>query len=92
MSDTLKCKQVKTRKPHNCQGCDRTMPVGSAMEVVETVDYGDFCRTYWCYTCGRYFSMHCEYDDMVGTGDLRYKDPEEWERIRSLIEGVEVVR
>ena len=82
MTDVLKNKLIKTRKPHNCQGCARKLPAGAFMEVVEEVDSGTFYRTYWCDICRIYFILYCEYDEEISFGELKDQDPEEWQRIR----------
>ena len=71
--DQLTNKQVKTRKPHNCWGCAREYPAGTEMQLVESVDQGEFYRAYWCKECLSLFAYIPTYmdDDGWAYGELR---------------------
>ena len=47
-------KVVKTRKPHNCWGCTKELPIGDKVEVVTSVDGGNIMTVYWCDKCQDY--------------------------------------
>jgi hypothetical protein len=44
-------KRVKTRKPHNCWGCCKEIPVGSIVSRTTTFDNGTAMTAYWCPVC-----------------------------------------
>lgn len=49
MADFQTYKDVTTRKPHRCFGCNREFPAGTRMEYRSWIDdrwaHGYFCRT-----------------------------------------------
>ena len=84
--DTLSCRMVTNRKPHKCWGCTRTMPPGTEMQVVVTVDSREFAEARWCLVCQAVLDNGTyEYDDQFGFGDMR-NDPD-WEATRESVEG-----
>lgn len=51
MCKVIESKSVKTRKPHQCWGCTKTIEKGSQVAVVTSVDMGEISRGYWCDDC-----------------------------------------
>lgn len=86
MPDILTDKRVKTRKPHRCWGCDRTIPAGSKMSLVEQVDGDGFMRTYCCATCDTYVIENDMMGEEIMQGELRTEDPQAWEATRVSVE------
>lgn len=78
---------VKTRKIHHCWGCAREFPAGTRLNLVETVECGDFYRTYWCSVCKKVWNDE-DYDSDFGVsyGDIPGNNPEYWEEVRATIE------
>lgn len=44
-------KEVITRKPHHCWGCDIAYPANIRMNNVKAVQDGEFQNNYWCLNC-----------------------------------------
>ena len=82
MGDILKWKEVKTRKPHKCWGCDEEHPKGSKMISSTYVDGGEIHSSYWCATCVKYMDKYWESDDECGEGDIKANDLEGWMEIK----------
>jgi len=78
MSEVLECKNVITRKEHQCFGCCIKFPKGSNMAVHVEVGDGGICRTYWCDVCIRVWKKYMQYDDEINSGDLIAIYPEEY--------------
>jgi hypothetical protein len=86
MTDTLINKQVTTRKPHHCWGCAREFPVGSVLQYTESVDAGEFGRSYWCPVCAKILPEIDPWDYGVNYGEVRNSDIEAWEETRAKME------
>lgn len=86
--DILEDKTVITRKDHHCYGCARKFPKNSQLQVITSVDAGEFSRAYWCDTCISYGHKHIEYGDLIMYGELKSEDPEGWEEVRLEVERV----
>ena len=46
----------KTRKPHKCFGCRRTIEAGNRMGYVVVADAGTVYGDYFCDTCKLYYN------------------------------------
>jgi hypothetical protein len=86
MSQILSQGMVKIRKARKCWGCAREFPAGSDLDRITSTDQGKASSTYWCRICTEAFNRWMLHDDEVGYGDLRYNDPEAWERLRAEME------
>jgi hypothetical protein len=82
----LSTRDVITRKEHDCAGCARTFPSYTKLNVIVWVDMGKAHNHYWCSTCQEYWRLYMESDDEIGVGDLRFEDPETWEKVRKKVE------
>lgn len=49
--ETLRHKEVKTRKEHSCWGCRELIPKGTLVTNIVNTDGGDIMTTYWCAPC-----------------------------------------
>ena len=83
MTETIRWKSVKTRKPHWCFGCQQNYPPGSLMVSAAYADGGMVCDYYWCSTCAEYMDRHFRYGDTTGQGEIYANDREGWEAIRA---------
>lgn len=70
MSDLLRYKMVKTRKPHVCFGCGRKFSPPTKMFAAACADYGRVDSYYLCETCDK-VTKNMEYGDEFGFSDLR---------------------
>ncbi len=87
----IKSKQVKTRKPHRCWGCEREFPAGTIMQAitcVESGEPGDIHTSYWCPVCIAVVDEDWE-EDGYSYGQIRDGDWIQWEEMRKEIEGGE---
>lgn len=50
----------KTRKPHKCFGCCRTIPAGSPAIYIASNEGGDFGTWYLCPECDDYASKYMD--------------------------------
>jgi hypothetical protein len=73
---------VTTRKEQKCWGCAETYPKGSRLQVINSVDSGQFHVGYWCDTCREYWQEHMLHGEAIDMGELKDQDPEEWNRIK----------
>ena len=61
----------KTRKPHKCFGCRRTIEAGNRMGYVVVADEGTVYGDYYCETCTLIRSSnYLHLLDTIGEGDL----------------------
>ena len=82
MSERLSSKHVVTRKEHECWGCGILYPKKTEMHVINAVDDDkQFMTTYWCKVCQEYWDKNMSYGDEIDCGDLKFNDPEGWEKI-----------
>ena len=89
MSDRLASQLVHTRKAHECWGCGRSFPPGTAMGREVEADGGHIITSYWCAVCAAYMGEWTDWqdgDDMEA-GALRREDPTGWEATRQSKEG-----
>lgn len=70
MSDLLRYKLVKTRKPHVCFGCGRKFVPPANMFAAACADGGRVDSYYLCETCDE-VTKSMEYGDEFGFSDLR---------------------
>ena len=70
MSVTLRYKDVKTRKPHECFGCRRLFPRDTIMQFSAFVDAGIVHNCYLCQTCLNVLYERNDIDEFC-RGDLR---------------------
>ena len=49
--DIVAEKIVKTRKPHDCWGCMKPIPISTKTQTVTSVDGGKMATVYWCEKC-----------------------------------------
>ena len=70
---TLKNKEVKTKKSHQCWGCGYTFGAGRIMHYSVCIDeYKDFSATYYCEICEAYLTKnYSNFEDGIGKGELR---------------------
>jgi hypothetical protein len=47
----ISARDVKTKKPHECDSCQKTFPAGTKMHYAVGLSEGDFCATYCCPAC-----------------------------------------
>lgn len=88
MSTILSSKDVVTRKPHNCFGCNNTYPSKTIMSRQAVIDCGTVFTSYLCDTCQEVIARTFEYGDEFCAGDLYSGDTDYWEEIyRELHEG-----
>lgn len=80
----LKNNDVKIRKEHICEWCNRTLLIGSIMRNCVIPVEGKLLSGYICKTCDKYVE---EYDiDAEYIDNLRNEDPGRWEIIREHLE------
>lgn len=65
---SLEYKTVKTKKPHQCNGCFRDFPAGIEMKYWATAYEGTVGSGYWCMTCDE-ISRNCKDDFWDGYPD-----------------------
>lgn len=87
MSDILRWKEVKTRKPHRCWGCNHEYPAGSTMVSAAYADGGTAVSAYWCPVCQEYMHRYSRYGEEACQGEIYSNDPEAWQKIREEING-----
>lgn len=78
-------KTVKTRKVHNCVGCERNIPAGTKMNVVTYTD-GDIFHAYWCPVCQHILDETLIEDEFIPEGEVKNGNREHWEEIRREVE------
>ena len=83
MSEILHWKEVKTRKPHRCFGCQKTYPAGTEMTHAAYADGGSVDGCYWCETCVEYMARYFEPGDETGQGEIYYNGPEQWDALNA---------
>lgn len=74
MSETLRSKQVKIRKPHDCWGCDQEYPKGTSMMCLVGVD-DKIYTIYWCDVCLAFMDKYLdrfEQEEGIMFGELRW--------------------
>ena len=54
MQTILQNKQVKTRKPHKCYGCQKEFPPQSQMRLITAIGDDKPQVTYYCQHCDNY--------------------------------------
>ncbi len=64
--DIVSHKIVKTRKPHNCWGCTKELPIGGMVQVVTSVDDNMINSVYWCDDCRDYMDTLESVDRQFG--------------------------
>ena len=82
MLTVLSHKIVKTRKPCQCFGCLRIIPVGSDVQTTTQVDEGKFSVVRLCEVCCNFVNTYIDYDDFYCEGELKRNEEELWEKIR----------
>ena len=61
----------KTRKPHKCFGCRRTIDAGNRMGYVVVADAGTVYGDYFCDTCTMIrYGNYLHRTDIISEGDL----------------------
>jgi hypothetical protein len=79
---TTLCKRVKTRKPHNCWGCRKEIPVGTNVSRTVTFNDGTASTAYWCAICGAVVVIVSDdYDQGYAYGDIIDNERELYEEI-----------
>jgi hypothetical protein len=56
------------------------------MNLIESVDNGEFSHSYWCKVCEQVWNDGTYRDEDIQCGDL--KDDEFWEETRKEVEGI----
>lgn len=51
MCDVISVKNVKTRKPHRCFGCQRSVPIGTTIQRSVNAEDGQIYNIYMCDIC-----------------------------------------
>ena len=51
MVQVLHSKQVTTRAPHDCWGCEMPVPIGEKAERTTGIESNRIASIYWCGTC-----------------------------------------
>lgn len=79
MQTVLMNKQVKTRKPHKCYGCQREFPPQSQMRLRTAIGDDKPQVTYYCQHCDNH-SKDWTIDDWESTmpGDIGYWKNDQW--------------
>lgn len=79
MQTVLTNKQVATRKPHKCYGCQKEFPPQSQMRVLITANDGSVNSTYYCQHCDNH-SKDWTIDDWESTlpGGIGYWKDDQW--------------
>lgn len=78
MSDLLRWRKVKTRKPHKCFGCCHEYPAGTMMVYAAYARDGSIWGVYFCETCEAYMKEHFESGDEIKEGMIYEDDSEGW--------------
>lgn len=82
--DILKDKIVKTRKEHNCYGCDRSFPKCSELLNVISVTDGVIHSSYYCEVCQSFLRNQVADNEYIICNLL--SDFAEWKELRKEIE------
>lgn len=79
MQTILQNKQVKTRKPHKCYGCQKEFPPQSQMRLITAIGDDKPQVAYYCQHCDNY-SKNWTIDDWESTmpGDIGYWKNNQW--------------
>lgn len=73
MTYTLENKQVKTRKPHVCYGCQREFESGIIMRYVKTANEDGLHSAYFCEPCDKHSESFTDEDwEVTYPGDIGY--------------------
>ena len=87
MSQVLRWKTVKTRKPHKCSLCNREMPAGTAMVSAAWADAGTVFSEKFCLPCESYWKNELPGEEIYLEGETIYGDNrEKWEEYRARLE------
>jgi len=87
MSEILRWQTVKTRKPHECRLCGRTIPTGQNMIVAAWADDGTVFSQRFCLTCEEYWRSELNSEELYSDMDTVYGDDfETWDKIRQKLE------
>jgi hypothetical protein len=78
MIQVLRHGDIKIRKQHRCWGCGELFLSGTIMGIHQTVDGGEFMKSYWCSICQAVWNKYMRSDDGIDMGDLKYNYPEEY--------------
>lgn len=72
----ISSKQVKTRAPHKCWGCGKSLPCGAKVERQTEADGGKIWSVYWCDDCMDYITSMPDRSnaDEVGFGELMFDE------------------
>jgi predicted amidophosphoribosyltransferase len=82
MDKTLRTSNIsKTRKPHICWGCARSIPEGNSMTVSAVADINKIESIYWCEVCQTCMGNYCDQDSYFEFGSIKNND-EDWESTR----------
>lgn len=81
MSEILSSKDVVTRKPHKCFGCNKIYPVKTSMCRQAIQDCGTVFTSYLCDTCEEVIARTFECGDEFGEGELYDGDPDYWDDV-----------
>jgi len=92
MSEILKSKDVITRKPHDCFGCNKTYSPSTSMKRQSVKDGNTVFTSYLCETCQEVIARTFEYGDEFGEGDVRNGDPEYWEDMSRELQSKEATK
>lgn len=88
MAEVLRWETVKTRKPHRCPLCGRTIPKGKQMVSAAWADGGKAYSEKFCKTCEEYWRNELNGEEISFGCDFPIygDDKETWDKIRERIE------
>ena len=87
MTRVLEDKQAKTRKTHQCYGCQRSFPAGSKMRCFNAVSQdNEIYSLYFCEKCDEHSKDWSDEDwEVTRKGDIGYWKGDGWYPVSQLI-------